>query len=112
MTRAYINVTGNISHWISFRITPDVVRVAPIAGPDGPLTVPGITGTLTYRLKYAYGQINFDDLGNNTVDERDGPVEGLLVPTRHAADAGHRLPGDRSIGTASRAPCSPTAKRT
>jgi hypothetical protein len=62
ITRAYINVTGNISHWVSFRITPDVVRVGTITGSDGkPVSLPGLSGTLTYRLKYAYGQINFDD---------------------------------------------------
>lgn len=65
LTRAYISVTGNISHWVSFRITPDVVRVGTVTGSDGkPETVPGLSGTLTYRLKYAYGQINFDDLAN------------------------------------------------
>ncbi len=57
VTRAYINVTGQINHLINFRITPDVVRVGQIAGQD----VPGLTGTLTYRLKYAYGQLNFSD---------------------------------------------------
>ena len=62
LSRAYINVTGNISHWVSFRITPDVVRVGTITGSDGkPVSLPGLSGTLTYRLKYAYGQINFDD---------------------------------------------------
>ncbi len=61
ITRAYINVTGNISHLVSFRITPDVVRVGTVGG----VAVPGLTDTLTYRLKYAYGQINFDDLQNN-----------------------------------------------
>jgi hypothetical protein len=58
LQRAYINVTGSISHWISFRITPDVVRVGNVGG----ASVPGLTGTLTYRLKYAYGQVNFDDV--------------------------------------------------
>jgi hypothetical protein len=62
LQRAYINVTGSISHWISFRITPDVVRVAPIVVGGSNVNVPGLTGTLTYRLKYAYGQINFDDV--------------------------------------------------
>jgi hypothetical protein len=57
VTRAYINVTGQINHLINFRITPDVVRVGQVAGQD----VPGLTGTLTYRLKYAYGQLNFSD---------------------------------------------------
>ena len=27
VNRAYINVTGSLSHWFSFRITPDIVRV-------------------------------------------------------------------------------------
>jgi hypothetical protein len=61
LQRAYINVTGSISHWISFRITPDVVRVGPVTVGGANVNVPGLTGTLTYRLKYGYGQINFDD---------------------------------------------------
>jgi hypothetical protein len=63
ITRAYINVTGQISHLISFRITPDVVRTGSVTipGGGGNVDVPGLTGTLTYRLKYAYGQLNFDD---------------------------------------------------
>ena len=32
ITRAYINVTGQINHLISFRITPDVVRVGQVDG--------------------------------------------------------------------------------
>ena len=53
VARAYINVTGNISHLVAFRITPDVTRVS----------LPGtsLDGSLTYRLKYAYAQINLDD---------------------------------------------------
>ncbi len=62
LSRAYINITGNISHLVSFRITPDVVRVGTITGADGkPVSLPGVSGTLTYRLKYGYGQLNFDD---------------------------------------------------
>jgi hypothetical protein len=57
ITRAYINVTGQINHLIAFRITPDVVRVGQVGGVD----VPGISGTLGYRLKYAYGQLSFSD---------------------------------------------------
>src|SRR6266571_5297978 len=26
VTRAYINVTGNLNHWIFFRVTPDISR--------------------------------------------------------------------------------------
>jgi hypothetical protein len=53
LARAYINVTGNISHLVSFRITPDVTRA----------TQPGtsLDGSVTYRLKYAYLQVNLDD---------------------------------------------------
>jgi len=52
VSRAYINVTGNISHVIGFRITPDIVRDAD----------PGsLQGNLVYRIKYAYAQINMDD---------------------------------------------------
>jgi hypothetical protein len=57
VTRAYINVTGQINHLVSFRITPDVVRVGNVNGTD----LPGLSGTLAYRLKYGYGQFNFDD---------------------------------------------------
>jgi hypothetical protein len=53
VTRSYINVTGNISHIVAFRITPDVVRAS----------LPGtaLDGSVTYRLKYAFMQINLDD---------------------------------------------------
>jgi hypothetical protein len=53
VARAYINVTGNISHILAFRITPDIVREAGVGS--------SITGSLTYRLKYAYAQVNLDD---------------------------------------------------
>lgn len=53
IARAYVNVTGNISHLVAFRVTPDVVRTSQ----------PGtsLDGSVTYRLKYAYAQINLDD---------------------------------------------------
>jgi hypothetical protein len=59
VSRAYINITGNISHLVSFRITPDVVRQS------GLLTLaPGNTfsnDSLLLRIKYAFAQINLDD---------------------------------------------------
>jgi hypothetical protein len=56
VARAYINVTGNISHVFAFRITPDIVRQVDTA------TAPtSLNGSLTYRLKYAFGQFNLDD---------------------------------------------------
>jgi len=53
VTRAYINVTGNVSHLIGFRITPDIVRE------NGAGST--LNGSLTFRLKYAFGQLNLDD---------------------------------------------------
>jgi hypothetical protein len=50
--RAYINVTGQISHLISFRLTPDIVRETG--------TGSSISGSYTFRLKYAFAQLNFD----------------------------------------------------
>ena len=48
--RAYINVTGRISHLISFRITPDIFREA---GPGSSLN-----GSYVFRLRYGYAQFN------------------------------------------------------
>ena len=57
VTRAYINVTGNINHLVSYRITPDITRQT--------LTGTGVTlsdqNSLVFRLKYAFGQFNLDD---------------------------------------------------
>ena len=53
VTRAYINVTGSLSHWFSFRVTPDITRETG-AGRS-------LSGSQTFRVKYAYGQVNFDD---------------------------------------------------
>jgi hypothetical protein len=59
VARAYINVTGNISHIVNFRITPDITRES------GLLTL-GVgnsvsSDSLVFRVKYAYGQFNLDD---------------------------------------------------
>ena len=53
LTRGYINVTGNLSHWFSFRITPDI-RAETGSGSS-------LSGSQTFRIKYGYGQVNFDD---------------------------------------------------
>ena len=50
--RAYINITGNISHNIAFRITPDIVRET---GTNA------LNGSYAFRVKYAYAQFNLDD---------------------------------------------------
>jgi hypothetical protein len=65
--RAYINVTGDISSFLSYRITPDITArfttaTAVVGLPPG-ATVTASTsldGSLVYRLKYAYGQFNLD----------------------------------------------------
>ena len=48
ITRAYLNVTGTVTPLISFRITPDIAREN------------GSNSSQTFRLKYAYGQVNLD----------------------------------------------------
>jgi hypothetical protein len=57
--RAYINITGNISHLVAFRITPDITRQAGLLslGPNN--SVPN--DSLVFRIKYAYAQFNLDD---------------------------------------------------
>ncbi len=57
VTRAYINVLGNLNHYIAFRITPDIVRET--GGSTG--TGSSLAGSYTFRLKYAFGQFNLDD---------------------------------------------------
>jgi hypothetical protein len=68
LRRAYINVTGQITHLINFRITPDVgprqITSLTITNlpPDEAVTLTNnLDGSLEFRLKYAYGQFNLDD---------------------------------------------------
>ncbi len=60
VSRAYINVTGNISHNVSFRVTPDVSRLTTTTSGlgAGEKVSTSLDGSLTFRLKYAYGQFN------------------------------------------------------
>ncbi|HJQ36701.1 MAG TPA: porin [Thermoanaerobaculia bacterium] len=53
LVRSYLNVTGNLNHRIAFRITPDITRES---GSGSTLS-----GSYTFRLKYAYAQFNLDD---------------------------------------------------
>lgn len=50
--RAYLNVTGRLSRLIAFRITPDIARETGEGS--------SLSGSYTYRLKYAYAQFNLD----------------------------------------------------
>ena len=59
VSRSYINITGNISHLVSFRITPDVTRESGLVslGPGSSVS----NDSLVFRIKYAFAQINLDD---------------------------------------------------
>jgi hypothetical protein len=53
VTRSYINITGNISHIVAFRFTPDILRETGAGS--------SLNGSLTFRVKYAFAQVNLDD---------------------------------------------------
>ena len=52
VARSYINVTGNLSKLIGFRFTPDIAQETG--------TGSALNGSLTFRVKYAYLQMNLD----------------------------------------------------
>ena len=51
--RAYLNITGQVHHLLSFRITPDIKQETG--------TGSALNGSYTFRLKYAFAQVNLDD---------------------------------------------------
>jgi hypothetical protein len=53
VSRTYLNVTGQLHHLFSFRITPDITRETG--------TGSSLNGSYTFRLKYGFGQFNMDD---------------------------------------------------
>src|SRR5438552_228041 len=59
VTRSYINVTGNLSHIVAFRITPDVVRESGLLSLGSGSSVSN--DSLVFRIKYAFAQFNLDD---------------------------------------------------
>ena len=64
VARAYVNVTGKISHLVSFRVTPDISGrfATTLAAPaTGQRASTNYDGSLVYRLKYAYGQLSLED---------------------------------------------------
>jgi len=66
--RAYITLTGSISDLLSFRVTTDVAarQSTTFSGTGLPSDFKAgssFDGSLTVRLKYAFGQLNFDKLG-------------------------------------------------
>jgi hypothetical protein len=59
VTRAYINITGNVSHLVAFRITPDITRQSGLLSLASGSSVS--SDSLVFRIKYAYAQFNLDD---------------------------------------------------
>ncbi|HMD34469.1 MAG TPA: porin [Vicinamibacterales bacterium] len=59
VARSYINITGNLSHIVAFRITPDVVRESGLVTLATGNTISN--DSLVFRIKYAYAQFNLDD---------------------------------------------------
>jgi len=59
VARAYINITGNISHLVAFRITPDITRQSGLLSLGAGNSVS--SDSLVFRIKYAYAQFNLDD---------------------------------------------------
>jgi hypothetical protein len=60
VTRAYINFFGTINHIVSVRVTPDIARLSTKNGPNDAVSN-SLDGSLTFRLKYAFGQFNLDN---------------------------------------------------
>ena len=52
VTRAYLNLTGNLNRRIAFRITPDIARETGSGS--------SLSGSQEFRLKYAWVQVNLD----------------------------------------------------
>ena len=59
VARSYINITGNVSHLVAFRVTPDITRESGLLTLGTGNSVS--SDSLVFRIKYAYGQFNFDD---------------------------------------------------
>ena len=59
VTRSYINITGNLSHIVAFRITPDVQRQSGLVTLGNGSSISN--DSLVFRIKYAFAQFNLDD---------------------------------------------------
>jgi hypothetical protein len=84
--RAYINVTGNVSDWVSYRVTPDVAArftttTAATGLPAGASVTASTSydGSAVFRLKYAFGQVNFDKVTTHGTWVRFGQQQTPFV---------------------------------
>jgi hypothetical protein len=59
VSRSYINITGNLNHLVSFRVTPDVTRETGLVTLGAGNSVSN--DSLVFRIKYAFGQVSLDD---------------------------------------------------
>jgi hypothetical protein len=53
VARSYITITGTVSHLVAFRFTPDIARETGSGS--------ALAGSLTFRVKYAFAQVNLDE---------------------------------------------------
>ena len=84
VSRTYINITGNISHRIAFRITPDITRETG--------TGSSLNGSYTFRLKYAFAQFNLDDW----MTRDRGSASACSRPPRSTSWRGSTATGSRA----------------
>ncbi len=56
--RTYLNFTGNVSHIVSYRITPDIARETN--------ATPALSGSYIFRIKYTFAQFSLDDWITNS----------------------------------------------
>jgi hypothetical protein len=52
LTRGYVNITGTLNRYVAFRITPDIARETSAQA--------SLSGSIEFRVKYAYAQFNLD----------------------------------------------------
>jgi hypothetical protein len=76
VTRGYVNLTGVISPLISFRLTPDITRETG--------TGSSLTGTVIFRLKYAYAQFHLDDWLPDGTHARLGMLPTLYIESQES----------------------------
>lgn len=118
VSRAYMNLIGNISHLVAFRVTADIQ-------PDNNTSDSSLNGSNVFRLKYAFGQVNFDEwVGKGSwirlglqqtpwIDYDEGiyryrfasktftDVQGFLTSSDYGVSAHYNLPsnyGDLHVG--------------
>jgi hypothetical protein len=73
ITRSFVNVTGNISHLVAYRVTTDATRETG--------TGSSLNGNMTVRLKFAYAQIALDDWLPKDSWIRFGMIQTPLLET-------------------------------